>query len=319
MVAAAPAVGNSRYALGTGYLLLAFTAIVWGVNFPVLKLGLDYSPPLLYTAFRMVLGALTMFFVAFIMGVLRLPAKADLPVVLSVGLLQNLAFIGLLTAGLQFMPAGRGAILAYTSPIWVVPAAALFLGERLTAGRMFGVVLGLAGLMAIFNALSLSWREPGTLIGASLILLGTLFWTMGLVHVRRHHWHGDVLSLMPWQLLSSVLVLFPLALMIENPATIHWNQTFLWNLLFSGAIASGVCVAAQVGAMRSLPAVSMSLSSMAVPAVGVLAAFFVLSERPTFPDLLGFSLICGGILAVALSDRRAAVALAIKVSDQRRS
>ncbi|MCC5812114.1 MAG: DMT family transporter [Ectothiorhodospiraceae bacterium] len=310
MAVPAVSVGNSQYALRTGYLLLAFTAITWGLNFPVLKLGLDYSPPLLYTALRMFLGMLTMFAVAYAMGILRLPAKADFPVVLSVGLLQNMGFIGLVTAGLQFLPAGRSAILAYTSPIWVVPAAALFLGERLTPGRLVGVALGLLGLMAMFNPLALSWQEPGTLIGAGLILSATFVWTLGLVHIRLHHWHGDVLSLMPWQLLTSVVVMVPLALALESPAAIDWQPAFYWNVLFSGAIASGVCVAAQVGAMRSLPAVSMSLSSMAVPAVGVLTSIWVLSERPTIADITGFALIAAGILAVALSDRRAAVAAA---------
>ncbi len=306
MAVPAASVGNSGYALRTGYLLLAFTAVVWGLNFPVLKLGLDYSPPLLYTTLRMFLGTVTMFGVAYAMGILRLPQRADYPVVLSVGLMQNMGFIALVTAGLQFLPAGRGAILAYTSPIWVVPAAALFLGERLTPGRALGVALGLCGLMAMFNPLGVAWEEPGALLGAGLILCATFVWTLGLVHIRRHHWRGDVLSLMPWQLLISVVVMVPLALALENPAAIDWQPAFYWNVLFSGAIASGVCVAAQVGAMRSLPAVSMSLSSMAVPAVGVLTSIWVLSERPTVADIAGFALIAAGILAVALSDRRAA-------------
>ncbi|MBU2954822.1 DMT family transporter [Marinobacter sp. F3R08] len=302
---AMPAAGNG-YAWRNGYLLVAFTALAWGINFPIMKMGLAYSPPLLYTTLRMVLGTITMFVIARMMGILRMPHRADMPVVFSVGILQNMGFITLVTLGMQYMPAGRAAILAYTSPIWVVPAAALFLGERLTLFRALGTGLGLAGLLAIFNPLTVDWHAEGMVTGGGLIVLATMVWTAGLIHVRRHHWRGDVLSLIPWQLLSSVVLLVPLSLLLEDAATIRWEPAFLVNIFFSGAIASGLCVAAQVGAIRSLPAVTMSLSSAAVPAVGLISSALILNEQPGVPDLVGFCLIGLGILLVGLADRRQA-------------
>lgn len=305
--APAGAAGGHSYAFGLGYLLLCFNALGWGLNFPVLKLGLAYSPPMLFTCMRMALGTLAMFIIAAVLGVLRLPRRGDLPILLSVGVLQNMAFITLVTLGVQYLPAGRAAILAYTTPIWVVPAAALFLGERFTLPRAIGVGLGLAGLLTVFNPLSIDWSNHDVFIGGGLIMLGTILWTAGLVHVRRHHWHGDVLSLIPWQLLTSVLALLPLALLLESPSQIDWEPSFVWMLVFSGAIASGICVAAQVAAIRSLPAVSLSLSSASVPAVGMLAAVWFLHEIPTRSDLTGFALIALGILVVGLADRRQAL------------
>ena len=295
---------GAGYAWRNGYLLVAFTALTWGINFPIMKMGLAYSSPLLYTTLRMILGTLTMFLIARLMGILRVPHRADMPVVFSVGILQNMGFITLVTFGMQYMPAGRAAILAYTSPIWVVPAAALFLGERLTLFRALGTGLGLAGLLAIFNPLTVDWHAEGMVTGGGLIVLATMVWTAGLVHVRRHQWRGDVLSLIPWQLLSSVLLLVPLALLLEDAATIRWEPAFLVNIFFSGAIASGLCVTAQVGAIRSLPAVTMSLSSAAVPAVGLLSSAVILNEQPSGSDIFGFCLIGLGILAVGLADRR---------------
>ena len=297
---------GAGYAWRNGYLLLAFTALTWGINFPILKMGLGYSPPLLYTTLRMILGTATMFVIARCLGILRVPHRADIPVVFSVGLLQNMGFITLVTIGMQFMPAGRAAILAYTSPIWVVPAAALFLGERFTWPRGLGTGLGLAGLMAIFNPLTVDWEAPGTLTGGGLIVLATLVWTAGLIHVRRHSWRGDVLSLIPWQLLSSVFLLVPLSLLLEDVGSIRWEPAFLVNIFFSGALASGVCVAAQVGAIRSLPAVTMSLSSAAVPAVGLVSSAVILGEQPGYTDIVGFCLIGLGILVVGLADRKVA-------------
>ena len=127
-----------------------------------------------------------------------------------------------------------------------------------------------------------------------------------MIHVRKHQWHGNVLSLIPWQLLSSLIFLVPLSLIIENPSSIRWEPGFLVNILFSGALASGVCVAAQIGAIRSLPAVTMSLSSAAVPAVGLISSAILLGEMPGYHDVFGFLMIGLGIVLVGLTDWRLA-------------
>ncbi|ROU00064.1 DMT family transporter [Marinobacter sp. R17] len=301
-----PESAGAQYNWGLGYLLLACTALGWGCNFPVMKLGLAQSPPLLYTALRMLLGVSTMLVIACLTGNLRLPHKRDWPVVLSVGVLQNMGFITLATLGLQYLPAGRAVILAYTTPIWVVPAAALFLGERLNLSKAIGVGLGLTGLLTIINPLSLELADSDVLTGIALIVCATLVWTAGLIHVRRHRWHGDVLSLIPWQIGMSVTALAPIALWLEDPADIQWSLSFGLNILFSGMVASGLCVAAQVAAMRSLPAVSLSLNSAAVPAVGILASFLILNEIPSVTDITGFFLIAAAIVLVGLADWRQA-------------
>lgn len=300
----ASAAVNASYSWGVGYLLLAVTALGWGFNFPVLKLGLAQSPPLIYTMLRMSLGMSTMFIIALLMGNLRFPHRQDWPVVFSVGILQNMGFITLVTVGLQYLPAGRAVILAYITPIWVVPAAALFLGERLTLPKALGVGLGLTGLITIINPLSLSLDDQDVLLGIGFIVCATLVWTAGLIHVRRHIWKGDVLSLIPWQIGTSLAALTPFTLAFEDFSAVQWSPDFVWNVLFSGAIASGLCVAAQVGAMRSLPAVSLSLSSAAVPAVGIMASVWILGETPLATDITGFLMIASAIVLVGVADRR---------------
>jgi drug/metabolite transporter (DMT)-like permease len=81
------------------------------------------------------LGTITMFVIARTLDVLHSPDRADLPVLFSLGLLQKMGFvtlvtlITLVTVGLQFLPAGQSAILAYTLPIWVVPALSVSLSS----------------------------------------------------------------------------------------------------------------------------------------------------------------------------------------------
>ena len=112
------------------------------------------------------------------------PVRATFPVILSVGLLHMGAFAALVSLGLQHVPAGRSVVLAYTTPLWVIPAARLFLGEPIGPGRRAGLLLGLAGLILIFNPLAFDWSDRAAIFGNALVLLAALCWAANIVYVR---------------------------------------------------------------------------------------------------------------------------------------
>src|SRR5690242_15356870 len=114
----------------TAFVLLAAVIVIWGVNWPVLKVGLDTIPPFTFAALRVVLGAITMFAVLAARRELVWPKRSDVSLLVSVGLGQVGAFLVFINLGLLYVPAGRSAILAYTTPLWVVPGAIVLLGER---------------------------------------------------------------------------------------------------------------------------------------------------------------------------------------------
>src|SRR5207247_1969596 len=80
-----------------------------------------------------------------------LPTRADVPVVLSITLLHMVRFVVLANVGLELVSTGRTVVLAYTTPLWVAPAARIFLHERLTPSRVIGVLIGVTGLVVLFN------------------------------------------------------------------------------------------------------------------------------------------------------------------------
>ena len=125
---------SSRSAL----LLLGAVIVLWGVNWPIMKVGLESIGPFTFAASRMVLGGITMFTVAAATGNLTWPHRKDWPVVISVGLIQLAAFIGMVTFALQFVPAGRSSILAYTTPLWVLPISFLLLHESVNGWKLVG-------------------------------------------------------------------------------------------------------------------------------------------------------------------------------------
>ena len=185
---------------GAAYGVFAILVLIWGLNWPIMKMVVQFMPPLWFVVARLALGALCLFALLAATGRLAKPTKADWPVIWSVSFFQMYVFMTLTTVGIQFIPAGRSAILSYTSPLWVLPAAILFFGEKLTRWRFLGMAAGLAGLVVLLNPASIDWSDDHVLLGNGLLLFGAVMWAIAILHTRRHTWHLSPLQLAPIQM-----------------------------------------------------------------------------------------------------------------------
>ena len=289
--------------VGTGRaaLLLGLVILLWGVNWPIMKVGLHYLSPLWFAFARIVLGALTLALLLAVRRGLRLPPRTDLSVLLSVGLLQVGAFLALTHVALLYVDAGRSAILAYTTPLWVVPLSAVFLGERIGVVRLLAMACGLAGLAVLFNPLEVDYGDRKALLGNGMLLAAAFVWALAIVHVHAHRWQATPLELMPWQMLLGAVVLLPLALLIEPRLQIVWGWPLAAVLAYNGPIASAFCYWAFVTVNRSFQATTTALGSLGVPVVGVLVAAVALGEPLTVAKLAGLALISAGVVLLSVA------------------
>ena len=220
-----------------------------------------------------------------------------------VGGIQIGLYMGLVHWGLQYVPAGRASLLAYSTPIWVVPGAMLFLGERLTGLRALGLLTGLAGLAVLFTPLSFDWSDGQFVKGNMILLGGALCWATGIVFVKRHVWHCTPMDAVPWQLLIAAAMALALAIAADSGRPIIWNGPSIAILLYNGSLATALAVWVVVSINRALPAVTASLAMLGVPAGGLILSALILGEALTIPLVLGLVLIVGGVAIVASSDR----------------
>jgi drug/metabolite transporter (DMT)-like permease len=216
-------------------------------------------------------------------------------VLLSITLLHIEGFSVLSTWGLMRVPAGRSVVLAYTTPLWVIPGAWLFLGERLTRRRGLGVVIGLAGLLTLFNPLALDWSDRAIVLGHLAIVAAAMLWALSILHIRGHRWISTPFELLPWETLLATAILGVIALAFSPWPHPAWTPSLTLLVLYAGIPGSALAYWAVAMASRYLPAVTTSLGLLATPVVSVIAATIFLGEPLTPSLLLAIVLILGGV------------------------
>jgi drug/metabolite transporter (DMT)-like permease len=287
-------------------LLLLASAVLcaWGVSWPVMKLALHEAPPLWLVALRLGIGCIVLFIALGISGREFLPSRQSLPLLLSVGLAQMGGFTMLITLGLTHVEAGRSAILAYTTPLWVTPIAVLFFKEPLSKLALLGIILGIMGVVCLFNPLSFNWGNHTALMGNGLLLLAAFVWALVIIHIRFGKHHRTPLELAPWQMLLGAIFIAMMAYIFEPNPVIHWSWPLVAELSYLGPIASAFAYWGAIELNRQLPATTISLLLLAVPVIGLLSSAAILGEKITMNTLLAMLLILTGLACVALTKRK---------------
>jgi drug/metabolite transporter (DMT)-like permease len=278
-----------------GVFYLLTVVLAWGLVWPVNKVLLQSLSPLWALSLRSAIATVALFTIAAVLGRVARPPRADVPVLLSITLLHMVGFGVLATWGLQIVPTGRSVVLAYTTPLWVAPGAALFLGERLTPRRLVGVVVGLLGLGALFNPLAFDWSDRHAVLGNGAILLGALLWAASILHIRGHHWRSTPFDLVPWEMLLATVLVTPLAVVADGPPRAEYDGRLLALLLYAGIPGTAVAYWATAMASRALPAVTTALGLLATPVLSAVMATLWLGEPVTLSLLAAVVLILGGV------------------------
>lgn len=284
------------------YPLLITLVIVWGANWSIVKIGLQDISPFWLGSTRLMLGTVTLFALVALRSQLHLPRRGDWLMIADVGLLQMCAFMVLLNVALQYVEAGRAVIVAYTTPLWVAPGAVLLLGERMTPRMVAGLLLGLAGVLVLFNPAAINWSDHQAVLGNGLLMLAALLWAALILHVRVHRWVSGPLELAPWQALVALVPATIIALLFEDFGRIAWTGRVVGVIAYNGLLATAFGVWAMVTVSRALPAIASSLGYLGAPVVGYLSAAVLLGEPITVTLSVGLALIVGGVFLVLTAD-----------------
>lgn len=278
---------------GVAVLLLSVVLLsAW----PLTKLAIGHgAAPLWFAEGRAVLSGLTAAVPLAAGGRVVLPERRDLPALVSVGLFQLAAFFAFAHLAVAWVPAGRTAVLANTTTIFVVPLSVVVLGETITPRRWVATVVGLAGIGVLVGPWAIDWASERALIGNGFLLCAALSWAVALITVRRLPPRHSMFELLPWCFLVGSVALLPVVLASE-PRAVFGKGAAAWGpLVYIGLLAGPLGTWGVMEAAVLLPAVVSSVGYLATPAVGILLSAWILGE-PITPDLVGGTvLILAGV------------------------
>ena len=287
-----------------GLVQLAGSVVLLSSAWPITKqaIGLG-AAPMWFATGRAGFSAITVFVVLGLLGRLRLPGQRDLPAILAVGLLQLAAFFAFAHIAVEFVAAGRTAILCNVTTIFIVPLSLLVLHEPIPPRRWLAAVLGVAGTAVLMSPWSIDWAAPGVLLGHVFLLGAAGSFATAMVVVRRFPPHLSMMQILPWCFLLAACVLLPLAL-LHGGGIGRWQMPSLQAMAYIGLLAGPVGTWCVMQASATLPAMVSSVGFLMTPAVGLLLASWWLNE-PIGPELLlGSALILAGVAFAALPGRR---------------
>ncbi|SDT06708.1 O-acetylserine/cysteine efflux transporter [Nocardioides scoriae] len=278
--------------------LAALVALLWGLNFVVIDVGMTGVPPLLFLALRFVLVVLP--------AVLLVPRPAaPWRTVALVGVFMSLGQFGLLYASIDAgMPPGLAALVLQAQVIFTVVIAAGALRERPTGAQLAGIAVGVVGLVVV--GLGRGGHVPAA---ALLLCLGAaLSWGIGNVLSRASGVPGG-LSLTVWSALVVPVPALALSLLLDGPTAVADGlAAFGWQAGLSTLYTAGLASLVGYGIFNTLlgrnPAAAVVPWVLLVPPVAMTSAWLLLDEVPGVAEVVGGAVMLLGVLVALRPPRR---------------
>jgi len=289
----APQGASTRHAL----VVLVFLTIVWGLNWPAMKLAVEGFPPWQFRAACALFGIFALFTIARLNGLSVRPPP---------GLWGKLALSGILNvagwqvfsaSSLQYIDSGRGAIVAYTMPLMTAIMSVFILRERLGARVIAALLLGSAGMALLLPADLFSGNDR-QLLGIGLMLLAAFSWGAGTIQLKYVKLPLPTMVATAWFFVFA----FPVQLiggLFETPP--DW-PTLTWPVILGALYAATIPVAfgywAWFRLVEVLPVTIASIATLATPVLGVLSGALLLDEPVGWREIVSLLLVLASLVLV---------------------
>ncbi|MCE8022259.1 EamA family transporter [Halomonas sp. MCCC 1A11036] len=275
-------------------LLLGLVIVaIWALNIIVIKLGVTELPPLLLTTLRFIL-------VAALLVPFHPVARHQLPFLMLLSATFGSLHFALLFIGLGQAEAGTGALLVQMGTPFATLLAVIFLGERLSAKRLAGLVLSFGGVVVLAGGPSLPSPLP-----MALLLLSAFGWAVSQLLIKKGP-NIAPLALAGWTALLAVPQVALGSWWFEHDhmnamATAGW---FGWGAVFYTAVMSSiVAYGLWYGLLRRHPVSRLAPLSLLVPAGAVVLGIVLLGEALNAHILIGGAMVLAGVALIVIRFR----------------
>lgn len=270
-------------------------AVIWAINFSVVKYATgSFSPPAL-AGLRVALAALFLIAVAFA-GPRPQLARRDILLLLLLGVLGNGLYQLFFVHGVARTRAGNAALIVGAAPAFIALFARLKGLERVRRLTLAGIGLSVVGVVLVIAGSAGSRNGEATLLGSLLVFGGVLCWTVYTILLQPYTKRIHVVQLSAITMVGGAVPL----LIVSSPALIatDWTGVSLggWLALFYASVVSmGVAYLFWYRGLRVLGPTRTAVYSNLQPIIALLVAWMFLNETPTAFQAVGAATIVAGV------------------------
>ncbi|MEO0252417.1 MAG: DMT family transporter, partial [candidate division WOR-3 bacterium] len=281
------------------WVLFTLMVLIWGSNWVVMKVGLRFVSPLNLVMQRLLLASIALLPVI-VWRQKSLPRDRFTWLKLVMLSLINATSMISTNIGLLNEASGLSSLITYTQPLFVFCLAVPFLGEKISATRILGVVSGFLGVAALYAA------RLRTQINISspflFLILGAFFWAITVIYYKKFLNYVDPAIVNMVQFPIGAILLLSIASTLEG-LTFSDNMLYILSILYMSVLGSALASTIWLTLMREEETTVVSTSSLIVPAIALIFGLVFLGEVIEQISLLGFALILIGIYLVNKSHK----------------
>jgi drug/metabolite transporter (DMT)-like permease len=291
---------NLKLKSSKDWLTLSILLIVWGLNYPAVKFGLQYATPLAFSFYRVLIGTIVSLPIALRS---RNQFKTFQPKAIIATFLfastSSVIFLAFWFIGETMVPAGITAVIIYTYPLFTVLLTKLFLADRLTWLSGVGILAGFAGTLLVVTSGNLSTGVNS--YGFTLLIISSVSFACSFIIYRKWLIGYDRATVNATQLLFASAILFVWTLTSNSKALYKIqlaNIDFLAVLLYTSVLGTSVAYLIWMSLVDKRGPVWLSAWLFLVPVVALGSSIVLLGEQIDLVQLIGFTVIVLGIGAV---------------------
>jgi drug/metabolite transporter (DMT)-like permease len=284
-------------------VLLGLLTLAWGVNWPVMKLGVQDFAPLTFRTISMAGGLVVLWVVIRVQGHRFFVAPQFRRELIKIGFFNMVAWFVLSIYGVKLLSSGRAAILGYTLPIWTALIGWWVFSEN--PGKRLWLGVAAAGLGVMLLLSSEFSTITGKPIGTVLMLSAAALWGYGTHLMRKRAQQTAVQVITFWSLLQAFVVCSVLCWLLERNQWVRLpNQTEWLAMAYNSLVIFGFAQVMWFRLATILPPVASGLSVMLIPVTGLFSGMWMLGERPAWQDWIALVCILAAIATVLLPSRK---------------
>ncbi|NWG29193.1 MAG: EamA family transporter [Ignavibacteriaceae bacterium] len=279
-------------------IFLAYSALcfIWGSTWIAIRYGLESLTPIFSAGVRFSFAS---FFIFILMRIKSIPLQTDkvaIRLYLLMGFFSFVIPFGLVYWAQQFVPSGMAAVLFAVYPFWVVIFSYIRIpGDYIGFFKIFGTVLGFAGIVIIFSD-SFAGDISNYLIGMFAVVLSGIMQAWIAVSIKKygHHLHPLSMNFIP-MVIAGISMLI-IAFFTEDLSTLRFNQNAYLSILYLSFFGSVVTFTSFYWLIKRVNLVILSLVAFITPVVALVLGYFIYNEVLTTRHFIGAALVLTGVL-----------------------